>query len=238
MNYNPRTWQFQQDVPVNWSEYHITIPDYFYYKILRTGYLELTVNERTSTTVDLFPGQDGAPASVYRVTMKDIPAFRDEPYITTDDDYTAKLEFELASYRLRDLQKHDLSVSWPDLERTLLYDSRFGGQIKRASFLRETAQALLSQKPDTLGRVTAAYEFIRKAVKWTKKARVVSSEDIKKTFDNKKGNAADINLMLVALLREMDLEANPVILSTRSHHLTNAHGAGCRHRRRCVHHQR
>ena len=215
--HSPRTWQFQQDVPVNWSEYRITIPDYFYYKILRTGYLDLTVNERTSTTVDLFPGQNGAPASAYRFAMKDIPAFRDEPYITTDDDYMAKLEFELASYRMRNLQKHDLSVSWLDLERTLLNDSRFGGQIKRTGFLRETAQTLLAQKPDTLGRVTAAYEFVRKAVKWNKEARLFASEDIKKTFENKKGNAADINLMLVALLREMDFNANPVILSTRSH---------------------
>ncbi|WP_020596856.1 transglutaminase domain-containing protein [Spirosoma panaciterrae] len=216
IRYTPRTWMFQQNVPVNWSEYRITIPDYFYYKILQTGYIPMAVNERTVKSVDLYPGQNGASASAYRFAMKDIPAFRDEAYITTEDDYMAKIEFELASYQWVDLRKHDLSVSWADLDRTLLNDADFGGQIKRAPFLRETAKTLLSQHADTLGRVTAAYEFIRKTIKWNEVGGFVSQEDIKKVFENKKGNSAGINLMLVALLREMDLEANPVILSTRS----------------------
>ncbi|GAB4029420.1 hypothetical protein GCM10028809_19870 [Spirosoma gilvum] len=216
IRYNPRTWTFQQNVPVNWSEYRITIPDYFYYKILQTGYIPMVVNERTVKSVDLYPGQNGASASAYRFAMKDIPPFRDEAYITTEDDYMAKIEFELASYQWVDLRKHDLSVSWADLDRTLLTDADFGGQFKRAPFLRETAKTILSQHADTLGRVTAAYEFIRKSIKWNEMGGFVPSEDIKKVFDNKKGNAAGINLMLVALLREMDLDANPVILSTRS----------------------
>lgn len=221
VNYNPRTWYFQQSVPVNWSEYRIVIPDYFYYKVLQSGYLMMAINERKNTTVDLYPGQNGASASSYRFVMKDIPAFRDEPFITTDEDYLAKIEFELASYQWVDLRKHDISVDWPSLDRTLLTDADFGGQIRRTGFLREMAKTLLSQSNDTLSRVTAAYEFIRKTVKWNEKAGLYPSEDIKKVFDNKKGNAAGINLMLVALLREMDLDANPVILSTRSHGRVN-----------------
>ena len=217
VNYNPRTWQFQQDIPVNWSEYRITIPDYFYYKVLKSGYLPMIVNEHKSTTVDLYPGQNGASASAYRFAMKDIPAFREEAYMTTEADYIAKIEFELARYQGSDLKTRDFSVDWPALDRTLLDRPDFGGQIRHAGFLRETAKLLLSQQADTLGRITEAYDFVRHTIKWNNSAGLVSSEDIRRILENKKGDAADINLMLIALLREMDFDANPVILSTRSH---------------------
>lgn len=215
VNYNPRTWRFQQDIPVNWSEYRITIPDYFYYKMLFGGYLELAVNEKQSQSVNLIPGYPGAPATAYRFVVKDAPAFRDEAYITTEDDYLSKIDFELASYSLPDIANKNVSVSWEAMDRTLLDDANFGGQIKRSGFLQETVKTLLSQHTDTLARVMAAYDFVRQNIKWNGQSSIWA-RTIKKVFDDKKGDAADINLMLIALLREMKIDAHPVILSTRS----------------------
>ena len=220
ITYNPRTWRFQQDIPVNWSEYRISIPDYFYYKMLMSGYLGMTVNERTSTTTSLLEGQQPISTSAYRFAMKDIPAFRNEAYITTKDDYLTKIDFELASYQLPGLAsvvRKDLSVSWEAMDQTLLNDNDFGGQFKRAAFLRETAKPLLLQSVDTLSRIKAAYDYVRQTIKWNEETALWSTTGIRKVIDNKKGNAADINLLLIALLREMDIDANPVILSTRSH---------------------
>ncbi len=42
------------------------------------------------------------------------------------------------------------------------------------------------------------------------------SQPLKKTWEEKKGNVADINLLLTALCRHQGLEASPVILSTRT----------------------
>ncbi|UHG90151.1 DUF3857 domain-containing protein [Spirosoma oryzicola] len=220
VGYNPRTWRFQQDVPVKWSEYRITIPDYFYYKMLLSGYLRMIVNEQTKGKTHLLPGQDDVQTSVYRFAMKDVPAFREEAYMTMEDDYMAKIEFELASYQLPDvtgIRRKDFSVGWDAFDRTLLNDADFGGKIKRTGSMRETAKALLSQQADTLSRIKSAYEFIRQNIKWNDEASLWSTESTKKIIDNKKGNAADINLLLIALLREMDIDANPVVLSTRSH---------------------
>jgi transglutaminase-like putative cysteine protease len=217
IGYNPRTWRFQQDVPVNWSEYRITIPDYFFYKMIMGGYLPLLINEQKPTNVNLLAGQNGAGAVAYRFAMKNVPAFRDEAYITTDDDYLTKIDFELAGYQLPNAMSKQISVSWQDMDKTLLAEAEFGGQIKRAGFLHDAAKSILSQHPDTLSRVKAAYDYIRQTIKWNEETSLWSFSGIKKVFDNKKGSAADINLMLIALLREMDIEANPVILSTRSH---------------------
>jgi len=213
---NPKIWYFQENVPVKWSEYRITIPNYFYYNMILGGYLSLTLNERTSANVSLLPGYDMAPGLAYRFAVKDAPAFRDEAYITTDNDYLSKIDFELASYTFPTQVTVNFSVGWEAMDRTLLDDADFGGQIKRASFLRDLAKSLLGQHQDTLSRVTAAYDHIRQRVKWTGEA-ALWSKNIRKIYEDRKGDAADINLLLIALLREMDIPANPVILSTRSH---------------------
>lgn len=216
VGYNPRTWQFQQDIPVNWSEYRITIPNYFYYKMMLGGYLALAINETKSRTVSLIHGYPNAQATDYHFAVKNAPAFREEAYMTTEDDYLSKIDFELASYSLPDAMTKNVSVSWEALDRTLLEDADFGGQIKRAGFLKETAKTLLSQHVDTLARIKAAYNFVRQQVKWNDES-ALWSRSIKKVLDDKKGDAADINLLLIALLREMNVDANPVILSTRPH---------------------
>lgn len=216
VSHTPRTWYFQQSIPVKWSEYRITIPNYFYYNITQTGYLPLAVNEQNGGSQDLLPGQPTVNTVAYRFAVKDAPAFRDEAYITTDDDYLSRIDFELARYTLPGAGTKNLSLSWEDLDRTLLDHGSFGTQIKRSGFLREHAQTILREHTDTLARVVAAYDLVRKRVKWNNKASFWS-DNIKKVFEDGKGDSGDINLLLIALLREMKLDANPLLLSTRSH---------------------
>jgi hypothetical protein len=60
-------------------------------------------------------------------------------------------------------------------------------------------------------------------MKWDGYSGLFAGDGIKKAYDNKKGNACDINLMLTVLLRELDLECNPFILSTRAHGYLHQH---------------
>ncbi|QJD80839.1 transglutaminase domain-containing protein [Spirosoma rhododendri] len=216
ISHTPRTWYFQQSIPVKWSEYRITIPNYFYYNIIQTGYLPIAVNEHNEGSMTLIPGEHQIGYVAYRFAVKDAPAFRDEAYITTDEDYLSKIDFEMARYILPGNHQQTFSLNWTDLDNTLLGDASFGGQLKRGGFMRETAQTIIRDHADTLARVTAAYDFIRKRMKWNNKTSIWSN-NVKTVYEAGKGDAADINLLLIAMLREMNLDANPVILSTRSH---------------------
>ncbi|GAB4029423.1 hypothetical protein GCM10028809_19880 [Spirosoma gilvum] len=205
ISHNPPAWRFQQNIPVKWSEYRIAIPDYFYYSVKQNGYLSIAGDQFKQGSV-----------AAYRFLVKDAPAFREEVYITTKEDYISKVEFELASYQLPGQMLQNIAAGWEAMDKTLLDDATFGGQIKRAGFLREKAKSIYSEHADTLARVTAAYNYIRHAITWNEES-AIWARNIKKVFDEKKGDAADINLLLIAFLREMGMEANPVILSTRSH---------------------
>ena len=51
---------------------------------------------------------------------------------------------------------------------------------------------------------------------WNENNSYNCEKGVKKAFKEKVGNSADINLMLVAMLRHAGLDANPIIVSTRS----------------------
>ena len=61
------------------------------------------------------------------------------------------------------------------------------------------------------------HRLVRDAVKYNDQEGISTSATLRKTYDLHRGNAADINLLLVAALRTARLEANPVLLSTRDH---------------------
>ncbi|KAB7733093.1 DUF3857 domain-containing protein [Rudanella paleaurantiibacter] len=215
--HNPRTWAFQEEIPVRWSEYNITIPNYFYYKIIMGGYLGLTEQKQRSVSMNLLPGVPDTPAIVYHFAIANVPALESEDYITTTRDYTSKVEFELAKVQIPNGLIKDFTVSWETLDKTLLMADWFGNQYKKAPFLRDVATLIRSQNPtDSLARLSAAYDYIRKSIKWDG-SNSYSCKSTRKIFEAKKGDAGDINLLLIALLRELDFDANPVLLSTRSH---------------------
>ncbi len=44
-----RDWEFQREIPTVWSEYKVTIPEYFHYNQLSRGYHPFAVNERSTS---------------------------------------------------------------------------------------------------------------------------------------------------------------------------------------------
>jgi hypothetical protein len=220
LNYKsePDTWNFQASIPVVWSEYRITIPNLFYYKMTMGGYLPLAINEKEDVNVSMGRTDLSGQGVAYRFVVKDAPAFNGESFITTASDYLSRIEFELARYQLPGQAVRNFSNSWENLDRTLHAAEWYGRQLKRSGFLKPVVDAISQRVPatDTLGRLREAYGYIQKSMKWDESYSRGSADGLKKVFDNKKGSATEINLLLVLLLRELEIPANPVLLSTRS----------------------
>lgn len=209
---NPNTWYFQQGIPVERSDYKITIPDYFYFRMIMSGYLPLAHNENNVVSIREFSvnGQE------YHFVVLNAPAFRDEAYITTEADYLSKIDFELASVNWPNVLIKDFSLDYINLTKTLLESEDFGQQLKRTGFLKDIATEIKTKYKDSTDKLQAAVNYIVKTVKWNG-GNSIYTTGLKKIHDKKTGDAADINLMLIALLREIGFDANPVILSTRDH---------------------
>ncbi|GAB3580896.1 DUF3857 domain-containing protein [Hymenobacter daeguensis] len=210
-------WQFQYSIPVRWSEYRVNYPDYFNYKTVMRGYLPLTVREQDQGSTIM--GNRATRTMRYRWAMRDVPALREEPYITTMSDYAARMDLELASFYVPGVGGKDFTGSWEKIDATLLQEEEFGLQLGRGGFMKE-AVAKLGLGPGTTveARVAAIHALVRDAVKYNEYETIYTSNPLRKTFTElHRGNSADINLLLVATLRAAGIEANPVLLSTRRH---------------------
>ena len=236
--YNFRSWYFQSSIPVVWSEFSTSVPTYFNYRQLMQGYETLVVNSQGFGQFSFIPKSSTTSGSLgvtignrttldndkievsakeNRWAMKDIPSIREEPFMTTISDYVAKMEFELASTDFPNSLTKNYSENWESLNLRLMENESFGLQLNRTGFLKDLVLSIKASSKDTLQQIDMAYNLIKKSMTWNDVETFYVENNLKKALDAKIGNVADINMLLVVLLRELGYNANPVILSTREH---------------------
>ncbi|SEI81051.1 protein of unknown function [Dyadobacter sp. SG02] len=219
----PKTWTFQSSVPIKWSDYNIVVPNFLDYKMTMGGFLALHMNKQEPVNVSVGHASFDGPGISYRFVVKDAPAFVNEPFITTEMDYLSKIAFELASVNVPGQIHKNYSQTWENVDRTLDEAKWFGVELGRSGFLKEVRDEIAKTTTDPLERMTLAYKHVQGHMKWDGTSGLYSGDGIKKAYDNRKGNACDINLMLTVLLRELGLECDPILLSTRAHGYLHQH---------------
>ena len=213
----PNTWTFQGSIPFKWSEYRIAIPGFLEYKMTMGGYLPLYIRKQEQQNVAVGHSKYDGAGLVYRFVVKDSPSFVNEPFITTASDYLSKIDFELESIMVPGEMVKHYSRTWENVEETLNDVPWFGGELRKSSHLKVVRDEIAAKTTDPEKRMQLAYAHMQSYMRWDGYYGVGSREGVKKAYENKTGNASDINLTLTTLLRELDLECNPVVLSTRSH---------------------
>ncbi|SFQ61341.1 DUF3857 domain-containing protein [Hymenobacter arizonensis] len=239
--FNFQDWSFQRDIPTRWSEFRASIPEYFDYKMLLQGYHPLAVQTKEdnltqfteryggTTTGGGFNTSREGPSSAtamahvanYHWVMKDVPAFRDEPFMTTSEDYVARLNFQLAGVRFPGQGYNNVAGTWEKINTELLNDDNFGSQLDRGSLLKDQVLTLVAKYPDAGARAAAVRQVVMAAVRYDGTNHYKTMSPLRKALDAHRGTAADVNLLLIAALRTAGVPAHPLLLSTRSHGRVN-----------------
>jgi hypothetical protein len=229
--FNLQEWDFQHTIPVLQSEYHVSIPEYFYYNQTQTGYYPI---ERTSevlhdkisiTYTQQAEGlsQQGGKwtedyefqLNVFHALAKNIPAFPMEKYLKTANNYLSKLKFELAYTKYPESKVNYYTTSWEAINKDLLENEYFGYELRSTGFLKDDAEQLLNGKPLSLELMKAGFSRIKSHYKWNEQKRVYTTSSLRKAFNEGAGSSSDINLSLVGFMRHLGFDAYPVLLSTR-----------------------
>ncbi len=84
------------------------------------------------------------------------------------------------------------------------------------AFLNDLARQLSSRYTNREDLLRAAYDTIRLKINWNEKIQAgLSDGNIAAVYKAGTGNSSEINLMLFKLLKKLDFETYPVVLSTR-----------------------
>lgn len=219
--FNFRGWEFQSDIPKMHSEYIALIPGLYNYNVTLVGAQKLTSqNAELSTGCMRIQGRE-IDCSKMTYIMKDIPALIEEDYMTAASNFRSAIKFELSDYIMPTGVKKSFTKEWKDVDRELMDDKSFGGQLKKKDLFEDVLPNVLKGSTNALSKAKAIYYYIKGNIKNNGFIGIYGENTIKKALEIHAGNTADINLALVAALTAADLDAEALILSTRSNGYVN-----------------
>ena len=202
-------WQFQGSEPTLWSEYRAELPREY-------GYVRSIVGI-SKFDVEASEEYAGGRGSMHRWVMKDLPALREEPFMTTPEDYRASIEFQLQQYWHPSEGVVDFMNTWEGVARELMDMPSFGEQLRPSRKLRAQVEQLTAGLDAPVDKMKALYDFVRTSVVWNGRYRYVAEQDVDEVLKTQSATSAEMALLLAAMLRAAALEAHPVLISTRSH---------------------
>jgi hypothetical protein len=212
-------WKFQDRIPTIHSNYTVRMIPFYSYVFVLQGVSKF---EKQSSNV-----ASGGERYFAGVQFKDVihsyeinntPAFRDEDYITSIDDYIIKMDFQLSNINRPNGTNEEVMTTWEDLNSELLEHYGFGRLIKKHS---KKASEIIGQieglnKLNERKACEQIIEYVKNNYRWDRFYGKVGHKTVKEFLNTKSGNVADINLYTIALLRAAGINADPVILSTRN----------------------
>lgn len=218
----PSSWYFQGSYPVLYSEYNIRFPHFLDYNVLMTGYLVLDERKVENRNVSLGHSQLDGTGSYHRYVVKNIPKFKEEAHISNRENFIGKINFELIRTRIPGSNPQDYSTTWGAINSTLIESEFFGRAILRKTNFLKDHVSKFKGIPDNREKLKAVHAAMNGAFEidhnqWS----VFIKNEQKKVLDNKKGTPNQINGLFISMLRELDFDVNPVILSRRSNGAIN-----------------
>ncbi len=228
-------WDFQTSIPINYCEYKTFIPEYYEYNVNQKGYVfpktqieketktySYTSRERVSGN-----GFSGISTNVSKesfdylelkttYTINDVPALKEESFVNNINNYTASLSHELSMTRYPNQPYKSYSTDWLSVTKTIYESDNFGSELNKTGYFENDVDLLLKNATTQQEKIDMIFNFVKSKVKWNEYYGYSCDDGVRKAYKDMTGNVAEINLMLVAMLRYAKVDANPILVSTRS----------------------
>lgn len=206
---NFNDWHFQHEIPVNDVRYEVYIPQYFRYRTVITGFETISTVEKIITALDF-------DSTKYTYSAKNVLPIKDEEFVRNINNYISVLKYELASIQYPNKPNENMSLSWDDVSKSIYDNDNFGRELNFKSYFEDEIQLLIKDLSSETEKLEKIFQYVQNNLVWNENNSYNCEKGVKKAFKEKVGNIADINLMLIAMLRYAGLDANPIIVSTRS----------------------
>lgn len=205
-------WYFQYSIPVNNIQYEVLIPEYFAYQRFLKGFEKIEATPQDLVTS--YNGRYKESRIIYNAS--NIKGIKEEAYVNNMDNYTSMVQYELASTNFPGDGVVSYSTDWESVTKTIYDSDYFGSELNKTAYFESDLESILKDKVARDERIMAVFDYVKSRMNWNEKNGYYTDLGVKKAYTEKVGNAADINLMLVAMMRKAQIKCNPILVSTRS----------------------
>lgn len=231
----------QYSIPVKKLDVYLSTPQFFSYKkvlnpkaIFVPSLKESTNNKRitsTNKTRGAQGGQFGGSATTVNYSTSDldyfdlvteinevnIPALSAESFAGNLGNYRAKLSMELVAFLDKNgVPERSFGTTWDKVSKSILESDDFGGQLNKTGAFKSDVQSVISEAESDFEKAFILEQFLKSKVKWNGNYGKYAQNGVRRAYKEGSGNAADLNLMLVAMLKTAGVTAFPVLVSTRN----------------------
>ena len=217
----------QEDIPVRNYEALIRTPQFFTFNIVRRGYFNIvpkqeavarTLSVKIGSARTISTASNGYTWDIHDVhatfKKKDIPALKEEPFVGNKENYRYAVSFELATIKYPNEDERKIASSWEEVSNTIYKSKNFGKQLENTSYLNGDVDRIKAMNLSIEETLYEVYNTIKDRMSWNGKRTKYVRDIISRSYMKQTGNVSEINLMLISLLREFHINANPVLLTT------------------------
>ena len=209
-------WYAQCSLPTYYTSYSLMIPEWFVFSVEETGPCQMTSKKEDTTQAFLLTdGTFNCSATKYFFEAHELPAVHDDNYIWAARDYSNHVTAELSGINIPGEVYKNYSFSWDDVATTLLDNDDFSKRMKQLNPLEKEMQAAgLMTAADKRQQAQDIYRLLKKRVRWNGDYALLGQSSSTVLKDGT-GTNADINFVLISMLRSAGLKACPVVLRLR-----------------------
>ncbi len=197
----PNYWYFQKSIPVKFSEFKLDFPAEIIVSAQIKGVLPVVKTEGTK-----------ANNVLKTYVAENLPALRDEPFITCDEDYLTSAETQLIAFDVPGAPRKNLTRNWPQIVRILMEDEDFGVQLKRNLPSTADLDAALKNAKNEYDKMVTIHNYVRKNMQWNEYYGIWALDGVRSAWKDKKGSTGEINLILINLLKDAGLHVQPMLV--------------------------
>lgn len=197
-------WYFQDFIPTLRSQFKLIIPSGINFDSRIVG-------------VDSIEKRSHYSSGYYEKTysLSEIPAFVPEPLMTSVSDNLKRIEFAIQPSGFGFFNVFFQRNRWEVLAGVLNSIPQFGQQFSKNIPGTERIVDSANKIKDREGKINYIFQQVKNQVKWDD-VQTFYAGDITEAWTQRSGNSAELNLIVLNLLRKAGIKCSPILISTRN----------------------
>lgn len=227
-----KSWIFNDNIPVKYSEVVYDIPEYFTFKPMTTNFPTNSIKSNwlsnqsasfVSKERELIGGVTGTSFNFSNFSfivkselyaVNNIKGFTKELYTLPRNDLNIKISQELVYIRLPWYTLDRANKSWFSLSTALWDSEKFGKKLTSSPMLKKELLSLKSNFEDSIQFLTFLIETVQKKAKWNNEYSLSIDKDLRQVLTGEQAYSAEVNGLLYQLVKEAGYTVYPGLVST------------------------
>ena len=108
-------------------------------------------------------------------------------------------------------------MTWDGVAKNIFDYNSFGRELNKDNYLDADVKALNSNVTTEIDKLETIFKFVQAKMNFDGDYSILTDKGVKKAYKDGTGNTAEINLILIAMLKSAGIKTDPVLISTIQH---------------------